>query len=170
MNLRSALVAHPHPIVVDALATLVAAAGYHVTRVTDPAAVGDALAGTPEIAVIAVEFGGDRAAQARNGALRTLVVANAERDGAITLTASVARLAAAISALAGDERGVGAPALTPRERDIARLVVAGRRNRSIAAALGITEGTVKMHLHNVYRKLGLESRTQLAISARDFGA
>jgi len=56
-----------------------------------------------------------------------------------------------------------APALTRRERDVADLVTAGRRNRAIADALGISEGTVKMHLHNVYAKLGLESRTQLAM-------
>jgi DNA-binding NarL/FixJ family response regulator len=56
--------------------------------------------------------------------------------------------------------------LTRRERDVARLVAAGQRNRGIAAALGISEGTVKMHLHNVYTKLGLESRTQLAMDER----
>lgn len=56
--------------------------------------------------------------------------------------------------------------LTPRERDVTRLVATGQRNRGIASALGITEGTVKMHLHNVYSKLGIESRTQLAMDGR----
>ncbi len=56
--------------------------------------------------------------------------------------------------------------LTSRERDVARLVAAGQRNRVIADGLGISEGTVKMHLHNVYAKLGLESRTQLALDVR----
>ena len=60
----------------------------------------------------------------------------------------------------------GAAHLTPRERDVAKLVATGQRNRIIADALGITEGTVKMHLHNVYAKLGLESRTQLAMDER----
>lgn len=59
-----------------------------------------------------------------------------------------------------------APSLTRRERDVAKLVTAGQRNRAIADTLGISEGTVKMHLHNVYAKLGLESRTQLAMDAR----
>ena len=58
------------------------------------------------------------------------------------------------------------PTLTRRERDVAKLVAAGQRNRSIAETLGISEGTVKMHLHNVYAKLGLESRTQLAMDER----
>ncbi len=56
--------------------------------------------------------------------------------------------------------------LTRRERDVAKLVAAGQRNRVIAGTLGISEGTVKMHLHNVYAKLGLESRTQLAMDTR----
>lgn len=56
--------------------------------------------------------------------------------------------------------------LTRRERDVARLVAQGQRNRTIAEQLGISEGTVKMHLHNVYAKLGLESRTQLAMDQR----
>lgn len=63
-------------------------------------------------------------------------------------------------------RSPAAGLLTPRERDVARLVATGQRNRGIAAALGISEGTVKMHLHNVYAKMGLESRTQLAMDTR----
>jgi two-component system, NarL family, nitrate/nitrite response regulator NarL len=60
----------------------------------------------------------------------------------------------------------GAATLTRRERDVSRLVATGQRNRDIATTLGISEGTVKMHLHNVYGKLGLESRTQLAMDER----
>lgn len=56
--------------------------------------------------------------------------------------------------------------LTRRETEIARHVASGRRNRDIAQVLGISEGTVKMHLHNTYAKLGVESRTQLAMDAR----
>jgi DNA-binding NarL/FixJ family response regulator len=60
----------------------------------------------------------------------------------------------------------GAATLTRRERDVSRLVATGCRNRDIGATLGISEGTVKMHLHNVYSKLGLETRTQLAMDER----
>lgn len=59
------------------------------------------------------------------------------------------------------------PDLTPREGDVVRLVVLGRRNKEIARDLGISEGTVKMHLHNLYEKLQVSSRTELAILARD---
>lgn len=58
-------------------------------------------------------------------------------------------------------------ALTPRETDVVRLVAQGRRNKEIARDLGISEGTVKMHLHNIYEKLEVSSRTELAILARD---
>lgn len=58
-------------------------------------------------------------------------------------------------------------ALTPRENDVVRCVARGRRNKEIARDLGISEGTVKMHLHNLYEKLSVSSRTELAILARE---
>lgn len=56
--------------------------------------------------------------------------------------------------------------LTPREAAVARSAARGQRNRAIADDLGISEGTVKMHLHNIFAKLGLENRTQLATDDR----
>jgi len=53
--------------------------------------------------------------------------------------------------------------LTPRETEIAQLVADGLRNKEIARALNISEGTVKMHLHNIYGKLKISSRLQLAL-------
>jgi len=50
--------------------------------------------------------------------------------------------------------------LTPRELGILALVSEGASNRAIAARLGVTEQTVKFHLSNVYRKLGVTNRTQ----------
>jgi DNA-binding NarL/FixJ family response regulator len=49
--------------------------------------------------------------------------------------------------------------LTARELEILRLVAAGMSNANIAASLWVTEQTVKFHLSNVYRKLGLANRT-----------
>jgi DNA-binding NarL/FixJ family response regulator len=55
-----------------------------------------------------------------------------------------------------------ADALTNRELQMLRLVAAGLSNGRIAAQLWVTEQTVKFHLSNVYRKLGLSNRTQAA--------
>lgn len=55
--------------------------------------------------------------------------------------------------------------LNQRERRIARLVARGMRNRDIGAELSIGEGTVKVYLHAMYQKLGIENRTELALLA-----
>ena len=52
--------------------------------------------------------------------------------------------------------------LTPKERNVARHVANGLRNREIATELKTTEGTVKVYLHSIYTKLGLSNRTELA--------
>jgi|WetSurMetagenome_2_1015567.scaffolds.fasta_scaffold03990_9 DNA-binding NarL/FixJ family response regulator len=51
--------------------------------------------------------------------------------------------------------------LTNREIDIIKLVGQGLRNREIAEKLFISEGTVKIHLHNIFRKLDIQSRSLL---------
>src|SRR5215470_14166852 len=50
--------------------------------------------------------------------------------------------------------------LTRRELDILRLVAQGRSNSQVAAILWVTEQTVKFHLANMYRKLGVSNRTE----------
>jgi DNA-binding NarL/FixJ family response regulator len=55
-------------------------------------------------------------------------------------------------------------ALTKRRRQVARLACRGLSNREIAEKLGLIEGTVKVHLHAVYEKLNIHSRTKLAIA------
>jgi DNA-binding NarL/FixJ family response regulator len=50
--------------------------------------------------------------------------------------------------------------LTDREREILRLVAAGHTNGDIARLLWVTEPTVKFHLSNTYRKLGVSNRTE----------
>ena len=53
------------------------------------------------------------------------------------------------------------PALSEREREIALLAARGHRNRQIGELVSLTEGTVKIHLHKIYRKLGISSRVEL---------
>jgi DNA-binding NarL/FixJ family response regulator len=57
--------------------------------------------------------------------------------------------------------------LTPRELDIVRMVARGLRNRQIADELSISEGTVKIHLHSIYTKLGVSGRVELTLYARE---
>jgi DNA-binding NarL/FixJ family response regulator len=56
-------------------------------------------------------------------------------------------------------------ALTTREAEVMRLVISGLSNKQVARQLALSEGTVKIHLHNVYRKLNLGSRTALTVYA-----
>ena len=59
--------------------------------------------------------------------------------------------------------------LTPREIEIVRMVVQGLRNKVIAERLTISEGTVKVHLHNIYEKLGVDGRLELVLRAQQMG-
>lgn len=63
----------------------------------------------------------------------------------------------------------GRDPLTDRERDVLRLVARGMSNKAIAAELSITERTARTHVSNILGKLGLSSRTQAALYARDHG-
>lgn len=60
-------------------------------------------------------------------------------------------------------------ALTPREKEIAGRAAAGLSNKRIAAELGLAEGTVKLHLHSAFKKLGVSNRVQLSLRAREYG-
>ena len=55
--------------------------------------------------------------------------------------------------------------LSPRERDVLRLIARGRSNRQIARDLAIGEQTVKTHVRSILTKLGLQDRVQAAIFA-----
>jgi DNA-binding NarL/FixJ family response regulator len=60
--------------------------------------------------------------------------------------------------------------LTAREKELVRTVAQGLRNKEmIARELSISEGTVKIHLHNIYEKLSVKGRMELAMYARDKG-
>jgi predicted ATPase/DNA-binding CsgD family transcriptional regulator len=59
--------------------------------------------------------------------------------------------------------------LTPREREVAVLVARGLSNRAIARELVITEATAERHMGNIFAKLGLASRAQLAVWALEHG-
>jgi len=56
-------------------------------------------------------------------------------------------------------------ALTIRERQVVILASAGLSNKQIGRRLNLTEGTVKIHLHHVYHKVGVSNRTALTALA-----
>src|SRR5438270_790129 len=55
--------------------------------------------------------------------------------------------------------------LTSREREVIPLVAQGLLNKQVARRLGVSEGTVKVHLHNIFQKTGVHNRTALAVLA-----
>lgn len=65
--------------------------------------------------------------------------------------------------LRGEADGNPLHRLTRRERAVVGLLLQGLRNKEVAAELGIGEGTVKVHLHKAYEKLGVSSRMELAL-------
>jgi LuxR family maltose regulon positive regulatory protein len=59
--------------------------------------------------------------------------------------------------------------LSPKEREVLGLVSSGMRNREVAQKLGMTEGSVKWYLQQVYDKIGTRRRFQAVERARQFG-
>jgi len=203
--MASIVVADDHPLMLDAVCHLFAAANLDVVaRCQDGHAARAAiLEHAPDLAVLDVQMPGltglEILAEVRAGNWPTRVMlltagvdpeplVQAIRlnvDGLILKGASAETLVGAaktvlrgqrwidkdamqdvLSALTAGEPAELAP-LTPRETDVVRCVAQGRRNKEIARDLGISEGTVKMHLHNLYEKLSVGSRTELAILARE---
>ncbi len=108
---------------------------------------------------------GERLRRARRRAdARSLL---AEARGAFTAAGArswAARAASELAAAGATTDDIGPEeALTSRERDVCELVAAGHTNREVAASLFLSPRTVEHHLRSAYRKLGLRSRTELAV-------
>ena len=58
--------------------------------------------------------------------------------------------------------------LSLRESQIVQLVQQAKTNKEIAAELQLSPGTAKQYLHNLFRKLGIRNRTELAIWGREY--
>lgn len=93
-------------------------------------------------------------------------VLNGETVVARQLTGTLARVV-------GSAQSIAPPTplaeLTPREREILRHLAEGRSNKAIARALSITDGTVKLHVKSILRKLHVNSRVEAAVMAVEQG-
>ena len=69
----------------------------------------------------------------------------------------------------GAAEAVAPEHLTGRELEVLRLMAEGRRNREIAAALFVSEATVKTHVNNIFAKLGCHDRAQAIVRAMQQG-
>ena len=85
-------------------------------------------------------------------------------DGNAPIDPRVAR-----ALLPSAERPGASAGLSAREREVLALVAKGMANKQVARALGISERTVKVHLGNVFRHIGVADRTSAALWARDHG-
>jgi DNA-binding NarL/FixJ family response regulator len=95
--------------------------------------------------------------------LHTMIDTVARGEAAIT-PATAARIIRHLSTM-GTPDDAAHEALTTRELEVLRLVTVGRRNKEIAAELGISENTAKYHLRNILEKLHAQSRTEVAARA-----
>jgi len=130
-----------------------------IARVGKPALVLTAYASDEQIE--AVLRAGARGYLLKGAALDEIERAiRAVADGQTYLDPKVASRVVALS---------GAPRLSAREREVLRLVAAGRSNKEIAAALHIAERTVKFHVTAIFNKLGAENRAQAVAIAMERG-
>jgi LuxR family transcriptional regulator, maltose regulon positive regulatory protein len=81
---------------------------------------------------------------------------------------SILRGAPQLSEDEDDDYGLGS-GLSLREVEILTMVSGGLRNREICDRLGLTEGTVKWYMQQIYDKLGVRRRPQAVIRARQLG-
>lgn len=70
--------------------------------------------------------------------------------------------------LAGGAAEGALPDLTPRQSEVLQLLARGMPNKSIARALGVSEGTVKVHLIAVFRSLNVRNRTEAVLAAQRY--
>lgn len=59
------------------------------------------------------------------------------------------------------------PRFSPKESDVARMLMGGKSNRELASSLDMASDTVKWHLKNIFSKLGVENRTQAVLRLRE---
>jgi DNA-binding NarL/FixJ family response regulator len=100
-------------------------------------------------------------------AVRALAAGETLIQPALTARAEQALTARAEQATAG--AGGAAEPMSPREREVLRLLAAGYSNREIGRALFIAEGTVKNHVSSILTKMAVRDRTRAVLKAAELG-
>ena len=92
------------------------------------------------------------------------------REFATDLVSKIATPATALAAIRGASLAGArfSERLTSRQNQIVSMLKIGSSNKEIAQVLGLSEGTIKVHLHRIYQRIGVSNRTQLA--AESFAA
>jgi DNA-binding NarL/FixJ family response regulator len=86
-----------------------------------------------------------------------------------SLVSDVMELVRRLSQTSSSSGAKPALSLTPREREVVKLVVAGHTNRQIAETFSVSEETIKHHLTRMFQKMGASNRLELAIKATKSG-
>ena len=113
----------------------------------------------PDVALAAMRAGARGVVFKRDAAEVLMQAVRAVMAGQVWMPQSVQRQ------LAIDPRAPALGLLTPREREIVRHVALGLRNAEVARELDISEQTIKTHLNNIFHKLGVRDRVELALYA-----
>jgi len=85
-------------------------------------------------------------------------------DGALVISPTLTRV---LAQALRTPPGISQIDLTDRERQVLKIIAGGHSNKTIGHKLGITEGTVKVHVKNLLHKLGLRSRVEAAVWAME---
>ena len=64
---------------------------------------------------------------------------------------------------------IAPPGLTARQDEVLALITRGLSNKEIARDLNMAEGTVKIHVAGIFRRLDVQNRTEAALRARELG-
>ena len=93
-------------------------------------------------------------------------------ENAFTMSQAAGNVQVSRLTLASDSSRWSAPRdvhLTPRQRDVLALLCEGLPNKLICRRLDISQGTVKAHISSILRELGVSSRLQAVVAAREAG-
>ena len=123
---------------------------------------------TARIVVLTTYDGDEDIVRALRAGAKAYLLKDTPRDELLetirAIHAGQTRLPPPVAAKLAERVATGAE-LTDRESEVLGLIAAGKSNKEIAAALNITEGTVKAHVNNILGKLGVSDRTQAVITA-----